>query len=320
MGKYQTYRSDPESKKLYVIDNFLGGLNTEFSSDNSLDSEFDSLINFDIDKRGKLSKRKGFGELDALSQIFNLLEEQYLPDIKNKSDLNETPENTNDNLVYMKLLQNDNKCFRGLSAFNGEHAYRDYQKLYGFQNNIFKLLLITTNMSGENDVSTAWLYTCTLPELNYNELNEVVDTISITCTKTTLPIVFSWDRNLVNPETIEFFNKIYITNNNKGLVCFDRETDTFSYSGFSINELVNNAAYKPRGIEIRKIGFNVLGDNPLYYIDYQNISTDSIQGIYLTSEDNIPLLKVPFGTKFRLNANQDYIMIGGVGLYELDMT
>lgn len=26
------------------------------------------------------------------------------------------------------------------------------------------------------------------------------------------------------------------------------------------------------------------------------------------------------GTKFRLNANQDYIMIGGTGLYELDMT
>lgn len=25
------------------------------------------------------------------------------------------------------------------------------------------------------------------------------------------------------------------------------------------------------------------------------------------------------GTKFRLNANQDYIMIGGTGLYELDM-
>lgn len=26
------------------------------------------------------------------------------------------------------------------------------------------------------------------------------------------------------------------------------------------------------------------------------------------------------GTKFRLNANQDYIMVGGTGLYELDMT
>ena len=26
------------------------------------------------------------------------------------------------------------------------------------------------------------------------------------------------------------------------------------------------------------------------------------------------------GTKFRLNANQDYIMVGSIGLYELDMT
>ena len=41
-------------------------------------------------------------------------------------------------------------------------------------------------------------------------------------------------------------------------------------------------------------------------------------------DDYTPIIKLGIqslpGTKFRLNANQDYIMIGGVGLYELDMT
>ena len=41
-------------------------------------------------------------------------------------------------------------------------------------------------------------------------------------------------------------------------------------------------------------------------------------------DDYTPIIKLGIqslpGTEFRLNANQDYIMIGGVGLYELDMT
>ena len=41
-------------------------------------------------------------------------------------------------------------------------------------------------------------------------------------------------------------------------------------------------------------------------------------------DDYTPIVKIGIqslpGTKFRLNANQDYIMLGGIGLYELDMT
>ena len=45
----------------------------------------------------------------------------------------------NDNVVYIKMLRNDNNCFRNLSAFTGEKAYRKYQALYGDQNNVFKI-------------------------------------------------------------------------------------------------------------------------------------------------------------------------------------
>ena len=58
MGKYSKFRGDPESKLLYVLDGLVGGVNTEFSDDASGDTDFDNLINFDVDLMGTLTKRK----------------------------------------------------------------------------------------------------------------------------------------------------------------------------------------------------------------------------------------------------------------------
>ena len=318
MGNYQKFRGDPETKLFYLLNNFMGGINTEFSDDNSNDTDFESIINFDMDKLGTLNKRGGFGELTAISEIFNKLDvETELPNIKNRTELTPNPENQNDNVVYMKLLQNDNNCFRALSGFSGENAYRKYQEMYGFQQNRFKLLMITTKMEdGIAISSTAWLYQCYLPELEYEDEEPTdTETMTITCNKITLPVIFNWDRNLMNIETIEFYDKIYFTGNNKCLVTFDRSvnvTDSttfasaFSYSGDTIDGV--NSAHVPSGLEIRHIGFNVLCDDPMHSIDTQGISTDSIQGVYVCTEDNIPLLNLPLGQKFLLN-----IMYTGTG-------
>ena len=298
MGRYQTHRGNPETKLFYLVDQLTGGINTDFSDDTSPDNEFKSIVNFNMDKRGSLYKRMGFGKLNAVSEIFNLFDR--IPFTRGKTPEDPNPESTNDNIVYMKMLKNDNNCFRNLSAFTGEKSYRKYQEVYGGQNNTFELLMVTTSLY--LNTSTAWLFTCTLPPLNYNsdgqELPE--DTIIVSSQVYDLPVVFKWDRNLCNVDTIEFFDKIYFTGNDKGLVCFDRKTNKFSYTGKDINNTVNNA-YKPSPMEVRKIGFNVLGDDPLYWIDYQGISTDSVQGVYLTSDDDLPLTKIPSGAKFRLN-------------------
>ena len=300
MGSYQTYKGNPESKLFYIVDQLIGGINTDFSDDTSPDNEFKSIVNFTMDKRGSLYKRMGFGKLNAVSQIFNMFEK--LPETKGKTPEEPNPEYTNDNIVYMKMLKNDNNCFRNLSAFSGEKAYREYQKLYGSQNNSFELLIITTSLL--TNKSTAWLFKCSLPSLAYSEdimgNEEVIDTIVTESEVYELPVVFKWDRNLSNIDTIEFFDKIYFTSNDKGLVCFDRTTEKFSYTGVNIKDVVNNA-YKPSPMEVRKTGFNVLGDNPLYWIDYQGLTTDSIQGIYLTLDNNLPLTVIPNGSKFRLN-------------------
>lgn len=298
MGNYQTFRGNPENKLFYLLDGLVGGLNTEFSDDASSDSDFNTLVNFNTDKMGTLEKRNGFGKLTGISAIFNNFlasESDKLPSVFNRTDNDKEPELTNDNIVYMKLLRDDNNCFRNLAGFDGPFAYRDYQKTYGFQNNQFHLLILTV----KNNETTSWIYKCTLPE--YIEGGE--ETLTITCDKTILPVTMNYNKNLMNVETIEFFDKIYFTGNNKGLICLDRtdEAYTYTYSGFSEDGVIENSAYKPTALEISKVGFNVLGDNPLKYINLQNISTDSIQGIYLTTTDEKPVLKIPTGPKFLLN-------------------
>lgn len=305
MGVYQKFKGDPENKLFYLLDNFMGGINTEFSDDSSNDTDFESIINFDMDKLGTMSKRGGFGELTAISEIFNTLDSDNLPNIKNRTERTPNPENENDNVVYMKLLRNDNNCFRALSGFSGEGAYKKYQDMYGFQNNEFILFMITSNMTdGVVTSSKAWLYHCKLPERTAD-----TDTMVFNCYKIELPVLFSWDRNLMNLETIEFYDKIYFTGNNKCLVTFDRSVDitsdelfasAFTYSGV-VDNLITNSAHIPSGLEVRHIGFNLLCNDPLHSINTQGLTTDSIQGLYVCTSDNIPLSNIPLGQKFLLN-------------------
>ena len=310
MGTYQRFRGNSENKLFYLIDDLYGGINTEYSDDASQRGEFRQIVNFDLDKRGCLAKRKGFGKLSALSQIFSeLIPSANVPVVKLKSDNYPNPEETNDNIVYMKLLTNDNNCFRNLSAFSGEKAYRKYQEMYGFQNNTFELLIITTNI--ENSNSTAWRYKVTLPPLIEDSDTETID---VTYEKTVLNVVFPWNRNLVNVDTLEYYNKIYFIQNDRGLVTYDRTAQAlgsaFSYSGFYEYDsehstyIVTNDAYKPTGLEIRHVGFNVLGgDNtktPLYWVDSLGLSTDSIQGMFLLTSDNKPVMSVPYDNSFKI--------------------
>lgn len=311
MGAYQKFRGDPEQKLFYLLSDFLGGINTEFSDDNSSDIDFESIINFDMDKLGTLNKRGGFGELTAISQIFNRLLSSDLPNIKNRTEGKPNPEDENDNIVYMKLLRNDNNCFRALSGFSGEKAYRKYQEMYGFQHNRFTLLMITSRITDSVVTSSkAWIYQCYLPELEYVEgVPTETETSTITCYTITLPVLFNWDRNLMNIETIEFYDKIYFTGNDKALVTFDRSAtinssadfaNAFTYAGNITG--ITNSAHIPTGLEVTNIGFNLLRDDPMHSVDRQGLSTDSIQAVYICTTDNIPLDKYfPLGQSALLN-------------------
>lgn len=295
MGKYQDLRGDSEQKLFYIIDDLYGGMNTDYSDDSVDDNEFNSMVNFDLSTTGSLNKRLGWGKSNAVSKILNLF--TSLPVTYLATPNNPYPDSVNDNLLYMKLIKNDNDVFNKLSAYDD---YRDYQRQFGYRGDSFHMLLITKNVA--TNICSAWLLSVTLPYLSYDEGgNELpADTIVTTKKSYELPISFMYDKQLTNIQTIEYYDKIYMTSNNSGLIVFNRTTEEFTYYRQNVAG-VTNEAYKPNAMEIRKVGFNVLGDDPLHWVNYQNISTDSIQGIYLTTTDGIPVLGIPTGGKFKLN-------------------
>ena len=311
MGKYSKFRGDPESKLLYVLDGLVGGVNTEFSDDASGDTDFDNLINFDVDLMGTLTKRNGFGKLTGISAIFNkfnLGSDGLLPWVRNVTEDNQDPSKDNDNLLLIKLLQNDNNCFRNLSAFSGFYAYRDYQRMYGFQNNEFRLLMLTV----KDGVTTSWLYKCKLPELAYdsegneqfNEDGTPVETLTITCDKKILPIKMTHNKNLMNIPTVELGDDIYFTSNGSGLVAFNRKTEEYTYY-FKDEEIgvEENQAFKPSIYDIQENGYNVLGDDPMMYysgLPSNTTGDGSIEGAVITTESGVPVNVIPTGQSFYL--------------------
>lgn len=298
MGGYQKFKGDPETKLFYLLNNFVGGINTEFSDDNSSDVDFENIINFDMDKLGTLNKRNGFGELSVLSNIIGSL--KNIPVVSNRTEEDPNPEESNNNLVYLKLLKNDNNCFRNLSSFSGQKGYREYQKQYGFQNNEFILLMITSDKE-DYVTSNAWYIKCTLPELEYTENDEIIDTIQISCFDTSLPITFKWDRTLMNMDSIEYYSNIWFTNNYSGLVRFDRNAEinsnedlknAFHYVGNIVG--YENEAFKPSITDIVDLGLgaNLLCSDPITDIKSIEGVSESLNGAFLTTLDRRPIEKV----------------------------
>ena len=296
MGNYQKFRGDPENKLFYLLDGLVGGINTEFSDDASSDIDFESIVNFDVDKLGTLTKRNGFGKIKGLGMLFQRGDiEGYnpstdVPTVYNITDDFKNVEEYNDNLVYVKLLKNDNNCFRNLAAFD---TPEDYQKMYGFQNNEFKLLIITTKVTnGVCSSSKAWYYYCKLPELEENS------TLVFKAYQCELPVIFNWNKTLMNMDSIEYYNDIWFTNNDKALVRFDRSAEitsnedldaAFHYVG--VVEGKENEAYKPGIIEKTDVsgGMNLLCTDPINDIRFDSNLTESLQGAYFTTTDNKPI-------------------------------
>lgn len=298
MGSYQTFRGNPENKLFYILNNFTGGINTEFTDDASSDVDFENIINFDVDKLGTLNKRNGFGEISGLTDFFKSWTEfvsGLMPVVYNRTDANINPELNNDNIVYVKLLRNDNNIFRNLAGFN---SMNDYQDKYGFQNNSFELLIITTkNVSETSSKSTAWYVKGTIPPVEYDGDGNRRTVCSIMNDSVDLPVTFDWDNTIGNIDTVEYFNDIWFTSNNKALVKFDRKLngfsvgddehfldDAFQYIGNV--EGKDNKAYKPSILEVAEIGANLLCTNPLLDISVVSGITDSIQGVFFTTDDN----------------------------------
>lgn len=275
----QPVRGNPEEKINGVVTNFSGGVNLTYSDDLVGDFEMRWLENYDLDNRGEMRIRKGYGKNDALTQlIFN--EEQTIEMFPIITKLSSPVTD----ILMFKLVEDTNNAWKFLSDFK---TLAEYQATYGSLNNTIKLLIIGKLANG---TTKYWIK------------KYVIGTSTITRTGSTglLPFTIAGKDFLMNITTGEQYGKVFFTHNDKGMVCFNNATDTFTYYG-AFGGVITNSSYKPSGIEVRKIGFNVLGTDPLSWIDSSGLTTESIQGVFLTTADRIPLSVVPAGTPFQVN-------------------
>lgn len=278
MARYTTTRGNPETKLTVINTNFAGGANILYSDDLVQDNEFRYINNCDLENTGELRARRGFSRANALSEVIY----HGVTTIADFPIITATASPVKEIMLF-KVLQNDNNAWRVLSEYP---TLAKYLIDYGAEENIIKLFIVAELSDG---TVRYWRKKYTLPTTGL-----VVSTAT-----GVLPCVNTRKNNLVNVVTGAQYGKLFFTGNDSGLIEFNTLDDTIKYVGDFTGK--TNSAYKPNGIEVRKLGFNVLGDSPLSWIDNAGLTVESIQGVYLTTEDRIPLMTVPTGMKIQLN-------------------
>lgn len=278
MGNHQLIRGNPEQKLLYVSADFSGGVNITHSDDLMQENELRYLENFDLEIKGELKARKGFGTNTALNEVlFNGVQTaSTFPVIdRDKAAVKE--------IALIKIIRNDNNAWKNLADSS---SLAEYQSYFGAENNVIKLFM--------------------LAKLADNTTRYYVNSYTIGASAVTrsvvtgiLPFELTTVNQIVNIDTGAQYGTLYFTSNNYGMVAFNTEDNTFKYVGDFPSQ--TNTAYKPTGIEVRKVGFNVLGDDPLTWTDNSTLTTPSMQGLYLTTPSRIPLSVIPTGGTIQVN-------------------
>lgn len=277
MAINQTLRGNPELKQVHLNVGFQGGMNVAFADDMLPTTVVRNLVNYDIESVGEVNTRRGFGKNTALTEVF------YPSGAYHNAEVNLTTHKE----VFFTLLENKNGAWQVLSDTK---SLADYVALFGETNTIRYLRLLVNK-------STKDLY--------WEDVTVTVKAVpTFVVNKGTISAAdFTIKDDLLNWQYVDKYGRIYFTNNDKGLLVFDAESLTpatpWSYVGAFTGK--TNEAYKPNGIEARKLGFNILGDTPLTWLYESELTTESIQGLYITTSDRKPLQILPAGTPFQVN-------------------
>lgn len=286
MGVRQVNSGNPETKFVWLTDNFVGGVNIAYADDTVEDGEFRQLLNYNLDSRGSLEKRKGYTKNLALTQLlFANINGQNAPEFPVFSQLS-TLNSPMTDIVMLKMLENTNNVWSILADYASIELLQ--QVMGTDEEYILKILLIVRYEDGSN------AYFINKYTIKYNSITREQ------LKKGNIDVDVLADRNLMNVSYGEDNKKLYITSNKQGLIMFDKGSNEFTYTQAKTAE-IENSAYKPSSLEIRKVGFNVLGNEPLSWVGASSITTESIQGVYLTTEDRIPIQEIPVSYKFQAN-------------------
>jgi hypothetical protein len=301
MGRQQPYKFNSELKQYYLINDFTGGINNTSVDERTEDNEFRELLNVELDKKGMLQNRKGWGQLSLLNELIVYKAEEnedndlHLP-YYNPGDSN--PAFTNQ-YALIKVVRNEGNVLRVLKDYQArglpllefleiDYAYR------------LEILMIYETSSGIK------LGLLTLS--NNTDLDGFEEIASISGGQ------FSNSKLLTNVETIEYTDFIYfsLSQLQSQLIGFgEYNIEKKKFRVIRDDETETVFIYKPSPYEVSKVGFNILSKNPLTDIRKQE-GFVGIQGAFLTTfevngtgqliDTETPILNIPSDGKFTVNA------------------
>lgn len=290
MGIRQANMGNPETKYVWLTENYTGGVNISYADDNVTDAEFRQLLNYNLDSRGALEKRRGYAYNTALSELLFGPDFGTVPDFPvfkrgRNTKIGSDKGPVLSEIILFKFIENTNNIWALLA--DAQHVSSIQQTMSTDDEYNLKILV--------------WV------KLSDNSNKYYINTYKITSEAVTrsgktgsLDVDAVAEYNYMTVPSGEDATKLYFTSNEQGLIMYDKSDDTFTYTSGK-SDSTTNSAYKPNSIEIRKVGFNVLGDDPLSWIDSSTLTTESIQGMYLTTPDRIPVLIVPSSFSFQIN-------------------
>ena len=314
MGKNQIYRGNPETKRYYLNNDFTGGINILDVEDNVRDNELRELLNVDLNVKGLLQNRKGFGEMTILNEIL----------VGNSVSI------VVGNYRLIKFVINENNVLRlledyaTLAAFNTATTPIAYKLHILLVINNFVYLLKIEKLEDEAAASTVTntlLHSFSTADYSVASYTDLPVTAVTGATYNVIDEynTYSWSGSAwvdegtstteftdygdekISIQTIDFLDKVYFPINkigvgSIGIGVYDVDDELFSI-------MDNSVGYQPTPYEVSQIGFNVLTTDPLDYIDDQGIAFKSLRGMFLTRDltTDIPISRIPLSGEFVLN-------------------
>jgi hypothetical protein len=275
MAFRQPYRGNPELKQYYLVNDFSGGVDTVSIDEKMASNTFRVMDNSELSVQGAIEKRKGFGELNLLTQW-----------IQNKSVT--IPSGINN---FFKIVRSEGQ------VLNWAHDYETYATFAGQMNsNVYNLQIVFNSQVSTNAVV---FYLLTVKNTNGTSGGATV-------TLTTLLTVFGTIKPTYNIKTIQYVEKIYflsydVYNTNdttkKGICVFNVDDNTLTV-------LTPQDTYTPTPYEVESFGFNVLRQNPTTDVATQGFGDFSVIGTFLTNTSGQIIDKIPNSGNFDLIAFQ----------------
>lgn len=330
---YQAHRGNPELKQYFLVNNFVGGINTLSADDVISTVEAREVVNMHLSGSGTIEKRKGFSPATILNDWLSELSGQVIPE---------------GNIFFIKVIKNEGNISKYIEEFELSTSPNKLQEFYNFiRTRGYDLHIILGYAEGEPDEIGQQTVKIDLIKLVNQDIGNVinggsfettsfVDIINDEVTGFDQAIVDTIDAAevllesekeniitfdsikpnkdpLTNIDIVSFLGKHYLllpqlSPELSGILQIDEvEKDVYEY------KIINNAnqdnLYKPSPIDISSSnnlgGYNMLYDYPQSYLKNHTSIRNLYGGLYISESGTNKIYEdfsMPTSGNFVLNA------------------